>query len=112
MDPSFTPKKIYQTYNKTCCLYQKTDGEKMKINLDIHSHSFFFYFFNHGIPPSTAPLIPTELPDDQLQLVFHCVLMSYLAYEDRTKIIFPEEIQIVLEEFQSDIAKIPFFYCC
>lgn len=109
MDPKFIPKKGYKKYSDSCSLYEKVDGEKMKIKLNIHSHSFFFYFFNQGIPPSTAPLVPTELTNEQYQLVFHCVLMSFLAYEDRSKIIFPDDIQIVCEEFESSISKIPFF---
>lgn len=35
--------------------------------------------------------------------------MSFLAHEDRSKIAFPNDIQIIYEEFESSISKIPFF---
>lgn len=109
MDPIFIPKKGFIRLADKCLLYQKADGTREQLYLEVHQHSFFFYMFNHSIPPSTSPLVPTELPDDQLRLAFHCVLMSYLAYEDRTQIIFPEDVPIVYEEFESDVTKIPFF---
>lgn len=109
MDPIFEHKNKHKMSSDSCKLYETVDGKRMKLHLKVHPHSFFFYFFNHALPPSTSPLFPTELSDEELRLVFHCVLMSYLTYEDRTKIIFPQDIQIVHEEFESSISKIPFF---
>lgn len=109
MDPVFIPKKGLLKLADTCLLYKKSNGKRKKLNLAVHQHSFLFYIFNHSIPPSTSPLIPTQLSDEQLRLAYHCVLMSYLAYEDRSKIDFPEDIIVVYEEYESDITKIPFF---
>lgn len=109
MDPVFIPKKGLLKLADRCLLYKKKNGKRKKINLEVHQHSFFFYFFNHSLPPSTSPLIQTELTDEELRLAYHCVLMSNLAYEDRTQIIFPSDVSVVYEEFESDITKIPFF---
>lgn len=111
MDPIFIPKKGLKILADSCLLYKKADGTREKLSLDVHQHSYLFYVFNHSIPPSDSPLAQTELPDATLRLAFHCVLMSYLAYEDRTQIEFPPDVPIVYEAFESDVTKIPFFIC-
>ena len=82
-----------------------------KFHLHYYYMHYLFYIFNHAIPPSDTPLAETELPDETLRLAFHCVLMSYLSYEDRTQIEFPPDVPIVYEAFDSDVTKIPFFIC-
>lgn len=109
MEPIFIPKRGILKKADYCYLYQKKNGKRKKIHLRVNRHFFLFHIFNQAIPPSTSPLIPTHLVDEEMHVVYKCILMSYLAYKDRSLIQFPEDISIEFEKFDSGIAKIPFF---
>lgn len=88
---------------KKCYIYKRTDGTDKKLSLKVHRSFLLFRYFNNKIPESVSPLIPTIIPLKEMNLTYKCVLFSYLSYKDRTKIIFPPEIKIEYETFESDV---------
>lgn len=94
---------------KKCYIYKKADGTEKELNLKVHRSFLLFRYFNSKIPEDYSPLIPTVLPIQEMHLIYKCVLFSYLSYKDRTKIVFPPEIKIEYEAFDSDVRRIPFF---
>lgn len=107
MYPVFKASK--KSKKKKCIIYEKTDGTYKELNLKVHRSFLLFRYFNNKIPESVSPLIPTTIPIKEMNLIYKCVLFSYLSYKDRTKIIFPPEIKIEYENFESDVRRILFF---
>lgn len=111
MDPIFKKKYGYHRYSrpKRCVIYKKIDKSEKKLDLDVDEKYLFFHLFNKYITPSEWPMMEIQLPIDYTHLSYTCILMSYLAYKDRTQIIFPPGIHILMEETASEVGKIPFF---
>lgn len=107
MYPYFKTSK--RSKKKKCFIYKKKDGTEKELNLKVHRSFLLFRYFNNKIPESVSPLIQTTIPIHEMHLIYKCVLFSYLSYKDRTKIIFPPEIKIEYEMFDSDVRRIPFF---
>lgn len=109
MDPYFKGEKKKKPKDEKCYIYKKTDGTEKELDLDVHRSFLLFRYFNHNIPENNSPLLPTHLSDEEMRVVYKCVLLSYLSYKDRNIIEFPPEIKLEYEKFDSTVGRIPFF---
>lgn len=108
MDPFYKQSGKFKKKEK-CYIYKKTDGTDKELDLDVHRSFLLFRYFNHHIPENDSPLLPTHLSDEEMRVVYKCVLLSYLSYKDRNIVEFPPEVKLEYEKSDSTVGRIPFF---
>lgn len=100
---------IKSSKKKKCFIYKKKDGSEKEIDLKFHRSFFLFRYVNNRVPESSFSLIQTTFSDEQMRIIYKCVLYSYMAYKDRSIIDFPPEVNLEFEKLDSDVNRIPFF---
>ncbi|OHT09492.1 lipase containing protein [Tritrichomonas foetus] len=95
---------------KSLCVYTKTNGEKKDVRMSVHRKFLLFRYFNKAFTDQIEiPKIEINLEPNDLKIVYKSVLLSYLSYKDRTKIVFSEKCKIEFESSISEVGKVPFF---
>lgn len=102
-------KAIKSSKKKKCFIYKKKDGSEKELDLKFHRSFLLFRYFNNHAPESTFTFDPIEFSNEQMRIIYKCVLYSYIAYKDRSLIDFPPEVKLEFEKLDSDVNRIPFY---
>lgn len=106
MFPFYRAKK--SSTKKKCFIYKKKDGSDKELDLNVNK-SFLLQHLGNKISETHFPLEPINFTDDEMCVIYKCVLYSYLAYKNRSLIEFPPEVKLEFEKLDSSINRIPFF---